>query len=68
VLTNFTEIQPPFYNNLNRFISVIIFGLNMIAFFFLVRQACQYKALFIFIAPKITIMYMLIGDILLLIH
>jgi hypothetical protein len=68
VLNGFYKVNLPLGNMLNTIITGVIFLVLLVAFIQLWRQRNYYDSLFIYLAPKLTIVYMMIGDLLLFIH
>lgn len=67
-ITGFTRVNPKLGNILEIAVCGVITLILIFFFFKLVKQYKFYKNLFIYICPKITVLYMFIADILLIIH
>lgn len=68
VITGFTQVNPKVGNMLEIIVTGVLSLVLIIFFFKLLKQYQYYKNLFIYICPKITVLYMFIADILMMIH
>lgn len=67
-LKDMYKVNLKFGMALNYAISIFITIILLISFYFFIKQKLQYQGLFIYLVPKVTLFYMLIGDFILFIH